>query len=409
MSTGYRLAATWGEGESVQLTLGVDLRYLKQELEESQFRDQDFGFLIVRTQFDQLIPRSHSSNPGLFFESVIPRGDRLVFRSGARFDWASTNLEGDPQTRQVQTYEPPLFPPVTNTVNLRDTLGAQHFTLASVYGTAQYEVDCHWTALAGLGYAGRPPTLTELYAEGPFMPLLQQGRNFVFGDPQLQQEQLLQIDVGVKADYGPLRAGVNGFYAWVHDYITMELGSAQPALQTRRLTFVNTDLATLSGGELYVEYDYNRRLTPFARMSFVEGRDHTRDDRPASFRQTSIPLRDPTLPSPGDEEPLPGIAPLESRLGLRLHEPAEKPRWGIELAARVVDNQDRVATSLLEKPTPGFTTYDLRSYWQATDSLLLLAGVENFTDKQYQEHLDLRTGLGVFQPGVNFYFGIELS
>jgi outer membrane receptor protein involved in Fe transport len=38
-----------------------------------------------------------------------------------------------------------------------------------------------------------------------------------------------------------------------------------------------------------------------------------------------------------------------------------------------------------------------------------VAGVENFTDKQYHEHLDLRTGRGVFQPGVSFYFGIELN
>jgi hypothetical protein len=36
-----------------------------------------------------------------------------------------------------------------------------------------------------------------------------------------------------------------------------------------------------------------------------------------------------------------------------------------------------------------------------------VAGVENFTDKQYLEHLDLRTG--VFQPGINYYFGSELT
>jgi outer membrane receptor protein involved in Fe transport len=41
--------------------------------------------------------------------------------------------------------------------------------------------------------------------------------------------------------------------------------------------------------------------------------------------------------------------------------------------------------------------------------LLLLAGIENLTDKYYHEHLDLRTGRGVFQPGINFYFGFELT
>jgi outer membrane receptor protein involved in Fe transport len=163
--------------------------------------------------------------------------------------------------------------------------------------------------------------------------------------------------------------------------------------------FVNTDLATLSGGELYGEYDLNTCLTPFARLSYVEGRDHSRDNR-------GIPLlhKNGNTLAVSDEEPLPGIAPLESRVGVRVHEPVEKPRWGMELAARVVDNQDRVATSLREQESAGFSTWDFRSYWQATDSLLLVAGVENFTDKQYREHLDLRTG-----SGANFYFGCELQ
>jgi iron complex outermembrane recepter protein len=43
------------------------------------------------------------------------------------------------------------------------------------------------------------------------------------------------------------------------------------------------------------------------------------------------------------------------------------------------------------------------------DNLLLVSGVENFTDKNYREHLDFRSANGrqVLQPGVNFYFGSE--
>jgi iron complex outermembrane recepter protein len=40
---------------------------------------------------------------------------------------------------------------------------------------------------------------------------------------------------------------------------------------------------------------------------------------------------------------------------------------------------------------------------------MLIAGVENFTDDFYREHLDYRTGRGVNQPGVNFYFSTELT
>jgi len=42
---------------------------------------------------------------------------------------------------------------------------------------------------------------------------------------------------------------------------------------------------------------------------------------------------------------------------------------------------------------------------------MLVAGVENFTNRNYREHLDFRSpgGQSVFQPGVNFYLGTEWS
>jgi outer membrane receptor protein involved in Fe transport len=156
-------------------------------------------------------------------------------------------------------------------------------------------------------------------------------------------------------------------------------------------------------------------------VKYVQGEDHTRNGRFATRQATAVTPSEqvPGLPRgffsgiPGDaEEPLPGIPPLESRLGIRYHQPCENPAWGIEVSARVVDDQDLVAASLLETATPGFTTYDLRTFWRPREGMLLVGGVENFTNKQYQEHLDFRTdnplGFSTFQPGVNFYVGGEL-
>jgi outer membrane receptor protein involved in Fe transport len=109
-------------------------------------------------------------------------------------------------------------------------------------------------------------------------------------------------------------------------------------------------------------------------------------------------------------EPLPGILPLESRVGLRLHDSADEPDWAAEFSVRMVNQQNRVATSLLETPTAGFATCDLRGYWRPWEKLLLVAGVENVFDQNYREHLDFRApnGNDVLQPGVNFYFGAEV-
>ena len=131
------------------------------------------------------------------------------------------------------------------------------------------------------GRAVRPPSLTELYACETFLFLLQNGQNVVTGDPNLRPEQMWQIDVGMNCEYDRFRAGVNGFYSWIHDYITFEnmgVYRGPPAGQVEQviLKYVNTELATLAGFEMYAEYDVNCRLTPFATLKFVEGRDLTR-------------------------------------------------------------------------------------------------------------------------------------
>jgi len=64
---------------------------------------------------------------------------------------------------------------------------------------------------------------------------------------------------------------------------------------------------------------------------------------------------------------------------------------------------------LLESTTPGFTTWDLRGTWRPWQrkAVTVVGGVENFTNKNYREHLDFRSlsGSAVFQPGINFYLG----
>jgi outer membrane receptor protein involved in Fe transport len=258
------------------------------------------------------------------------------------------------------------------------------------------------------------------------MFLLQNGLNTVTGDPRLKKERLWQVDVGLRYDNGRARSGLSGFHAWVNDYITfenMDIVTAPPqgAIEQESLKYVNTDLATLAGFEYFAEYDIYPWLMTFSTLSYVEGRDHTRNGdfatRPATPLLPSV--RVPGLPRgffstiPGsEEEPLPMMRPLESRVGLRLHQPLERPLWSVELSVRIADRQDRVATSLLESETAGFAVWDIRSYWQVTDGLGLVAGVENFTDKNYREYLDFRpqpgaAALPVFQPGVNFYFGGE--
>ncbi|MEO8499211.1 MAG: TonB-dependent receptor, partial [Planctomycetota bacterium] len=254
------------------------------------------------------------------------------------------------------------------------------------------------------------------------MFLIQNGLNTVTGDPTLAPEKLLQLDLGLDYDNGRTRAGMRGFHAWAIDYITFEATRTFTTNQLEQvsLQYVNTDLATLAGGEMYFESDVNDWMTPFATLQYVEGRDQTRNGDFATQRVAGgnpkqkvfgLARGSFTTLGGGSSEPLPGISPLQSRVGFRLHEPQASPTWTVELSARIVNQQNRVAASLAETPTPGFTVWDLRGAWQAFDDLLLVAGIENFTDKNYQEHLDFRSqnGIRVYEPGIKFYVGTDLT
>jgi outer membrane receptor protein involved in Fe transport len=265
----------------------------------------------------------------------------------------------------------------------------------------EYKIDDHLTAQLGYGHAQRPPTLTELYATGAFIAVLQQGPNRLIGDPHLNPETDNQFDIGIKGNWERVRGGVNGFYAWIDNYITYDQNKAQGS-SLSQVVFTNTNLARLAGGEAYLEVDACDWVTPFATASYVQGLDLTHIDT----------RRDPTLVSSRrviDTEPLPGIPPLELRGGVRFHEASRRPRWALEFTARSVMGQHEVAASLNELPTPGFTVFDLRGYWQVTPSLLLISGVENFGDKFYREHLDPRSGDVLFRPGANFYFTAQVQ
>lgn len=393
-SWGLRNATTFGRDKEPQVTVGVDFRYTSQSLNE--FDTFLFRGVPGQITFNFPVPRSSQIDPGIFLDTSLPMGDRFTVKAGTRFDSVVSSLQ---QSLTAPQPPAPLNPNgianVDNALNastITRDLGAGAFdqrqnTLWSAFGTADFKITEQVVAQAGYGYAQRPPTLVEMYGDGPFLALLQNGGTFVIGgNPGLQTEQLNQVDLGLKANFEKTRAGINGFYSYIRDYITLVPlagGITVPGLLGYR--FVNTSQARLTGFEMYGEHDLTTWLTPFATLTYVSGRDL------------------------GAHEPLPGIYPLDGRAGFRIHDPARSPRWAVEFTARMVASQNDVATTLGEVPTGGFTIFNLRTYWQLRQNLLLTAGIENLGNRNYQEAFDLRNAAngGVFQPGFNFYMGLR--
>lgn len=413
LSTGYSIASTWRGVADDELILGTDLRFVNQELNEITSGRRGF---FQWTNVNSPIPRSYYANPGLFAQYQTDPSELSKLTTGARLDLAAMDVFDPNEIGLVGVQQ----------VSAAAILGSDDFDqdelLGSTFVALDHELVDGWVAGTSVGYAERSPNITERYAIEPFMFLIQNGLNTVTGDPNLDKERRVQVDLRLQKQTERWRLGGNLFHAWVNDYITFEAMSAVAGppggIQQINLKYVNTDLATLWGAEAFGEYDWTDHLTPFATLRYVEGQDRSRNGSFAT-RQATANVDSAQVAGMnrgafstlggGASEALPGILPLESRLGIRWHEAAADPWWGTELSVRMVAAQDRVATSLFESATPGFSVWDLRSYYRPRERLLMLAGVENFTDKQFREHLDFRSGSGqsVFRPGVTFYGGVE--
>ncbi len=428
LSTGARTLAAWKISPTRELAAGIDVRFLRQELDEIS----SFVNLIPIADRNSPIPQSVSVNPGLFVKVTDQTWDRLSLESGLRADIVTAEVVES--SSQLQNLGTGLFP-----LNLSQILGTSQFDqtygLGAGYLSAAYQVDDSWKLKAAVGHGQRAPSQTELYAAEPFMFLLQNGLNTVTGDPRLNPERRWQVDLGAEYADERFRARVNGFHAWVQDRITFEAMSTVTGppfgqIEQVNLKYVNTDLATLVGFEADAEYQLADWLSVFGIANYVAGTDQTRNGHFSTVQADGsvaggiASTRDPTevrgananLPAGtvlANHEPLPSIPPLEFRTGVRLNGTMETMRWNVELSARIVTEQDRIARSLAESTSPGFTVWNLRTYWQLTDQLSVVAGVENLADRAYREHLDFRSqnpAARIFQqPGRNIYVGTTLT
>jgi outer membrane receptor protein involved in Fe transport len=389
LSYGAREITTWGDAKGFNVSVGADIRVFAMNYNEfdsfnySTFTPPGSAPSPTALPINLGIPSGRQVDPGLLADAMVPLGDCLMFKVGGRVDFTSTQFLGFGPNTSVDTYIQSVGEPVD-----------REFFLFSGFITGEYKITPQWTVSAGYGYAERAPTLTELYSGGAFLGLIQNGFNSIYGSPTLRKEEIHQMNIGVNGKYEDIRVGGNAFYAFMPNYITYDnLGPFTvviPGIGTgttpiNRLQFINTPLATMYGFEAYGEYDVLTWLTPFATLSFVEGWDQSNGTA------------------------LPGIPPLDSRAGLRFHQPGTSPRWGVEYYARMVASQELYAAALGEQRTGGFVVHNIRAYWQPKDNLRFTAGVENIGNLQYQEALDLRTGNGVYQPGLNFNFGMKVS
>lgn len=213
------------------------------------------------------------------------------------------------------------------------------------------------------------------------------------GDPGIRPEVSWQGDVNLEVRKGDLTLSAGGFYRRIDDYITVaptELPKRLPLSPPVVFRYLNGDHATFRGYQFGARYWFS----PLVELR-VQGAKTIADD----YEEAVAAI--------GRNEPVIGIAPFEISSALRMTD--RSGRFWAEYGLRNVWDQQRVAASRLETPSPGFSLHDLRFGASLPRGFDLQLGIENLGDKRYFEHLNSLnpfTRARVPEPGRNFYVGL---
>ena len=397
MITGARFNKTYGDPDSTLLSLGADVRYMTQRIDE-KFQ------VNTLPPFDTNLPNSQFANPGMYSELTLNWLPCMVTTIGGRVDWLHTTTDA----RELR--------PNSNLIQFVDRLD-QNDVLYSFYISNELDLTHHWKLRLAGGYAQRPPSMLERYADGVFVSVAQSGLTRVIGTPTLQSEDLWQIDLSLEGQYDRVRGRIGGFYSWVDDPITYLGFPAKDPTGAYLLRYTNGNLFLRTGFEVLGEWDMNDMITFFGTARYLWGEDRNifvQNNDFVGYRNV----------------PLVGIYPFSGNVGIRIHDAKAGSRWGLEIAAMMVQSQGRTGFLRLgstfvqgldpnfESRTGGFTTFRLGGYYNVTDSLYVVGGVENILDRTYLEHLNQRLPadtingipfqeVSVLSPGITPYFGFE--
>lgn len=429
-SLGVRALRTLGKRDGVQWTLGADWRRYGQSYQERDLTPD--GQLAYGKVFG--IPSSRMDDVGVLTDLFLPVSDEFSVNIGGRIDYAQATLDvNDPVITEVSSpadfyYSPGFVKP--------------SYALGMAYVSGSYRLTDAYTVKLGSGYAMRPPDLNELYVNDPFSPITRFGNSYASGFSNMAPERDLQFDLGVAYQTKKLSYGVRGFYSFIWGYIepvpafvTGEFpASATPSHTLGRdfrdfppiwrtdfppfenddrcqagYQFVNLDLATLLGGDMFTEAKLSDRFAVFGTMSYVCGTNQS----PMAFVQTQVfQSLNGEIVRYGGTDGLAGIYPLNGTVGFRFTAP-EEDRWLVEFSSRLVAPQENVASVLAELPSPGFAVFDLRGYCRLRKNVRLTLDLQNLFNCDYAEPGSLiymdRSGqiTPIKEPGFTALAGVD--
>lgn len=295
------------------------------------------------------IPRTTESNLAAFLYEELPL-DVVRLRGGIR--------------TELRMLEPAAGGPSRiGTIRDRSFMG--------IAGSASvlYPIDSGFEAEFMVMRSFRPPTLEELYSQGPHLA----SYSFETGNPDLMPETGLGTELSLRynGDRGHARAAIfrNAIAGYIYPRNT---GDTSFSTQLPVYQHTGND-AVMEGAELSGELELLDGIVAGTTLSYVRG----------------------TLS--GTEQPLPSMPPFNGRLDLRYR----SGPFTAGITARGAVAQDRLGE--FEERTAGYVVYDAFVQYQYITADLLHTAVltlENAADTEYRMHLS-RVKAIMPEPGRN--------
>lgn len=260
------------------------------------------------------------------------------------------------------------------------TVGAKlHWTDLTGSVGLLYRVTPELSLVANGARGFRAPNIFDLSTLGP-----RPGNRFQIPNPQLQPEQILSADVGVKMSFIDFTGEAFGFYASYDDKIEAVSTGAVTANGRSIVQSANLNSVTLVGAEAGGRWHVSKWLEVSSTFTFTWG-----EEKFPNGQQT-----------PADRIPPPtgrvrAFVQLNSRLWV-------EPYLEYAFSQRRLSARDREDPRINPQGTPGWLTVSSRVGWEIHRDVLMRLSVENVFDKTYRQH-----GSGMNAPGLNAIVTLE--
>ncbi len=237
-----------------------------------------------------------------------------------------------------------------------------------------YQLNDQTTLNASLSSKQRAPSYQERYLWLPMQATggLADGHTYI-GNLNLDSETANELNLGIDYQGEQFSLSLQTYYKDVSDYIqgTPYQAAGVPMVDNAIGMFANM----MSGGNPPLQYNNVDAKIYGAEVSYALAIDsHWSVAGNLSYvrgKRTDV------------SDDLYRIAPLNHRLSVSY----QAEQWKLELINELFAKQNKVSEYNSEANTSGYGLLHLAANYQVNDDLQLRAGIDNLTDKRYQEHL----------------------